>query len=292
MWMDVFGSISLCRTPRFLQIYRTLFRPGALDTMAAISIETNMDRVMGCPNEVVLAFAEVANLEARKAELLKRFNSGQPMGPGAGAVDLNGFPVSWSYSGPGAAEMWRQEMGAIEADGIQIERLIPEAYGPAALPMNRIVEVQNGPVNTIGGALKQSPELADLNLFGSPPEAFAWLGTEGGAGASTSSNIGAADETAGYVDPDEDKRGKIAEVFRNSARVYLHSVIAGCDPLVPKIRRAVQATIRALEVSVSGPDFVVWIQGCRFPFHFASLRGAKPFFSAHMPISLCLVVPD
>lgn len=248
MWMDVFGSISLCRTPRFLQIYRSLFRPGALDTSGAIAVETNMDRVMGCPNEIVLAFAEIANLEARKVEALQRF-SGQQAGILA-TMDANGFPLSWAYSGTGPADLFRQELAAIEIDGIEIERLIPEAYGPAALPMNRLVEIQVASENTPNGQ-KKSPEFTDLNLFGSPPDAFVWLDSDASpsSNAGVAAHLGTAVETAGCVDPDEDKRGKIAEVFRNSARVYLHSVTAGCDPLVPKIRRAVQATIHALEVS-------------------------------------------
>jgi hypothetical protein len=247
MWMDVFGSISLCKTPRFLSLYRTLFKPGALDTMASISgiIETNMDRVMGCPNEVVLAFAEIAHLEARKSDLVKQFNSGLPMGVPAG-LDVNGYPINRRPTENEARDIWRQQLASLEAEGIQIERYIPEAYGPAALPMDRIVEIHPGTGNEYG----RNDSSAQVGVFGSPHDPFAWLG----AADTSATAVGAAPSQddavmAGYVDPDEDKRGKIAEVFRNAARVYLHSVIYGYDPLVPKIRRSVQATIRALEVS-------------------------------------------
>jgi hypothetical protein len=249
MWMDVFGSISLCKTPRFLSLYRTLFKPGALDSMASISgtIETNMDRVMGCPNEVVLAFAEIAHLEARKSDLVEQFNSGLLMGVTTG-LDVNGYPINRRPTETEAREMWRQQLASLEAEGIQIERYIPEAYGPAALPMDRIVEIHPGPGNEYGQNANSNP--APVGVFGSPNDPFAWLGaadnSAGGVGASPSQDEAVR---AGYIDPDDDKRGKIAEVFRNSARVYLHSVIYGYDPLVPKIRRAVQATIRALEAS-------------------------------------------
>lgn len=253
MWMDVFGSISLCKAPRFLSLYRTLFTPGALDSMASVSgtIETNMDRVMGCPNEVVLAFAEIANLEARKAELVKQFNSGLPMGVPAG-LDANGYPINWIPTQAEARELWRQQMASIEAEGIQIERYIPEAYGPAALPMDRFVEIQNNGTSNNNNYGENGNSTQLTGVFGSPNDPYAWLGA-----ADTSSSAGVVGVSgeedavrAGYVDPDDDKRGKIAEVFRNAARVYLHSVIFGFDPLLPKTRRSIQATIRALEVSL------------------------------------------
>lgn len=215
--------------------------------MASISgiIETNMDRVMGCPNEVVLAFAEIAHLEARKSDLVKQFNSGLPMGVPAG-LDVNGYPINRRPTENEARDIWRQQLASLEAEGIQIERYIPEAYGPAALPMDRIVEIHPGTGNEYG----RNDSSAQVGVFGSPHDPFAWLGAAG----TSATAVGAAPSQddavmAGYVDPDEDKRGKIAEVFRNAARVYLHSVIYGYDPLVPKIRRSVQATIRALEVS-------------------------------------------
>ncbi|PVF99775.1 hypothetical protein CPB86DRAFT_796347 [Serendipita vermifera] len=263
MWMDVFGSISLCRSPRFLGLYQTLFVPGALDTMSGQSIETNMDRVMGCPNEIILAFAQIAHLEARKGELVKRLNNGLGMsGPGGIPTSYPGAP-GWSYLPADSPELWRQEMESLEAEGIQIERQIPETYGPAALPMERIVEIQEVPRSnvravypsvpkeaTTSAASMQNIEFIDSSLF----DSFSWVDSQSGMGQASLQSSGTTGlETedpirqGGYVDPDEDKRGKIAEVFKNTARLYLYSVIFGSDPLVPKTRRAVQATIRSLE---------------------------------------------
>lgn len=226
--------------------------------MAESSTETNMDRVMGCPNEVILAFAEIADLEARKDELVKRFHEGLPakvspvvgFGPGWRSDDHNMDPHT----------RWRQAMSSLEAEGRQIERLIPEALGPSALPIDRFVEVHPVPsYNGAGNTSSQSQSLEfsgiDLNLFGgNPPDAFSWINVSNHMQTDSSANSAnpvPEPELGGYVDPDEDKRGKIAEVFRNAARVYLHSVISGCDPLVPATRRAVQATIRALQVCYS-----------------------------------------
>ena len=50
---------------------------------------------------------------------------------------------------------------------------------------------------------------------------------------------------------ERETRIKVAEVFKQAARVYLHSVIEGCDPQIPIIRQAVRASIQALTVRVS-----------------------------------------
>lgn len=62
---------------------------------------------------------------------------------------------------------------------------------------------------------------------------------------------------------ERETRMKVAEVFKQAARVYLHSVIEGCDPQVPIIRRAVLASIQALTVRIS---CFVFLQ--LFPIHF------------------------
>lgn len=188
MWMDIFSGVSVCRAPRFLGYYRRLFHPNmraAFATGLSGSLgagfgfgdgmeDTGMDRVMGCPNEVILAFAEVAHLESFRA-LAQESNADKAS---AEMLDLT-----------------------VRTMGKDIEVLIPEAnVGPAALPWDRFVEIKEN------------------------------------------SNM---DEK--FVD--EDRRSKVAEVFRQAARVYLHSVIEGCDPQIPVIRQAVEASIYALTVS-------------------------------------------
>lgn len=205
MWMDVFSGVSLCRAPRFLGLYQRLFQPKYLNI--AQSLESTMEGVMGCPNAVVLAFAEIAALEEMKMTGQARNAMGM-----VDPLNLNGWGAQID-----AAE--------IEMRGAEIERnYIPEAFGPAALPMNRFMQVN---------------ENVDTNSI------FAGIGLDFDDNGFGIDNGNTKDV---FVDPSEENRAKIAEVFRHSARVYLHSVISGCDPLNPTIRRAWIATKWALEV--------------------------------------------
>jgi hypothetical protein len=182
MWMDVFSAVSLCRPPRFLRWYQQLFRPGG-----SLPDELGMDRIMGCPNDVILAFAETAWLEHDKEC------------EAAATVTASGGGCSRNPE----ADMMLQYM--LHARGMQIETYIPEVAGPAPLPSwERFVELQD---------------------------------TE--------------DRSTDAETAEREMRMKVAEVFKQAARVYLHSVIEGCDPQVPTIRRAVLASIQALTVRVS-----------------------------------------
>ena len=186
MWMDVFSGVSLCRPPRFLRWYQQLFRPGG-----SLPEELGMERIMGCPNDVILAFAETAWLEHDK-ECETAATATASITNGGGCCNRNP-----------EADMMLQYM--LRGRGMQIEAYIPEVAGPAPLPSwERFVELQD---------------------------------TEDG---STNAEI-----------VERETRMKVAEVFKQAARVYLHSVIEGCDPQVPTIRRAVLASIQALTVCVS-----------------------------------------
>ncbi|KZT54074.1 hypothetical protein CALCODRAFT_485833 [Calocera cornea HHB12733] len=71
MWMDIFGAISQQTAPRLLSMYRVLFAPTSTG-MAWIDAFANprvvdMDSTMGAENNVMLAFAETAALDAWKA---------------------------------------------------------------------------------------------------------------------------------------------------------------------------------------------------------------------------------
>ena len=195
MWMDVFSGVSLCRPPRFLRWYQQLFRPGV-----SLPEELGMERIMGCPNDVILAFAETAQLEHDKqceAAATTTEGSGSRSGSGNGDGDENG-----NCGRSAEADMMLQYM--LRARGMQIEAYIPEVSGPMPLPSwERFVELKD---------------------------------TEDG---STDAEIA-----------ERDTRMRVTEVFKQAARVYLLSVIEGCDPQVPAIRRAVLASIQALTVRV------------------------------------------
>ncbi|KZO99185.1 hypothetical protein CALVIDRAFT_404758 [Calocera viscosa TUFC12733] len=71
MWMDIFGAISQQQPPRLLSMYRVLFAPTStgmawIDAFANARV-VDMDSTMGAENNVMLAFAETAALDAWKA---------------------------------------------------------------------------------------------------------------------------------------------------------------------------------------------------------------------------------
>lgn len=70
-WIDTLASIVFTRPPRFLSLYRRLFGNsgggGYWATANNDQLDLRMDRLTGCPDEAVLALAEVAALAAWKA---------------------------------------------------------------------------------------------------------------------------------------------------------------------------------------------------------------------------------
>jgi hypothetical protein len=201
MWMDVFSGVSLCRPPRFLRWYQQLFRPGATTT-GALPDDLGMERIMGCPNDVILAFAETAQLEHDKQ------CESTPIAAAAAAAAASTVTADdHTRCGAGVeADIMLQYM--LRSRGMQIEAYIPEVAGPAMLPSwERFVELKD-----------------------------------------------AEDGSTDAEHADREIRTKVAEVFKQGARVYLHSVVEGCDPQIPTIRRAVVASILAL--TVRGSSFL------------------------------------
>ena len=192
MWMDVFSGVSLCRPPRFLRWYQQLFRPGV-----SLPEELGMDRIMGCPNDVILAFAETTQLEHDK--------QCETAACTTTITTTDGSTGNESVTSGRSVEADMMLEYMLRGRGMQIETYIPEVSGPVPLPSwERFVELRD---------------------------------TEDG---STDAEI-----------IERDMRLKVAEVFKQAARVYLHSVVEGCDPQVPTIRRAVLASINALTVRIS-----------------------------------------
>lgn len=71
MWMDIFSSISLGISPRFMPLYQRLFRGGSGFWAQGSSSELDdlrMDVFMGCPDDVMLALAQTADLAHWKAQ--------------------------------------------------------------------------------------------------------------------------------------------------------------------------------------------------------------------------------
>lgn len=66
MWMDIFSSISLCKSPRFLKLYRRLLQPNNfMNPNAQQGLQ--LENVMGCADGIMLCLAEIADLACWKA---------------------------------------------------------------------------------------------------------------------------------------------------------------------------------------------------------------------------------
>ena len=67
--MDIMSSVTFLQPPRFLSLYRRLFKSGAgyWATTGEHSFECKMDSLTGCPDSTVLAIAEIAALAHWKA---------------------------------------------------------------------------------------------------------------------------------------------------------------------------------------------------------------------------------
>ena len=96
--MDIMSSVTFLQPPRFLSLYRRLFKSGAgYWASTGEHFECKMDFLTGCPDSTVLAIAEIAALAHWKAtemrngclsirELIRRGDLIEQ--------DLKGFPVS------------------------------------------------------------------------------------------------------------------------------------------------------------------------------------------------------
>ncbi|KAL5634681.1 hypothetical protein ACGC1H_002655 [Rhizoctonia solani] len=67
MWMDIFSSISLCKSPRFLTLYRRLLQPNTWYPTGQRS-GLQLENIMGCADGIMLCLAEIADLACWKAE--------------------------------------------------------------------------------------------------------------------------------------------------------------------------------------------------------------------------------
>ncbi|CAE6439283.1 unnamed protein product [Rhizoctonia solani] len=66
MWMDIFSSISLCKSPRFLTLYRRLLQPNWYPTGQRSGLQ--LENIMGCADGIMLCLAEIADLACWKAQ--------------------------------------------------------------------------------------------------------------------------------------------------------------------------------------------------------------------------------
>lgn len=161
-WMDIMSGMIFIRPPRFLAVYRRLFSqggPGGAGYWSAANneqLDLRMDKLTGCPDEALLAIAEIAAL------------------------------ASWKKS---EAAQGTLSMRELIRRGDQIEQ-----------------------------ALRQRPA---RNYAESPTTDTVPSGMAAAAGA------GMIHDIAG---PDEATRLRVAQIYRETAVLYLHTVLSDSHP--------------------------------------------------------------
>ncbi|KZT29973.1 hypothetical protein NEOLEDRAFT_491030 [Neolentinus lepideus HHB14362 ss-1] len=182
IWMDVFSSITLSQPPRYLSLYRRLFG-NARAGIGGLSPERGgslMESLAGCPDEVLLAIAEISALAHWKAQELRH-----------GSLSIR--------------ELVRRG-DSIEHNWLQRSRvaLAPDLAQPRA-----------------GSSRVPSP----LAVTSFPSTSF-------------SMNL------ASYA---QDLHDLVAELFRETATLYLHITLNGCNPGIPEILESVHSIIQILQ---------------------------------------------
>lgn len=171
--MDVMSSVTYTQAPRFLSLYRRLFGGGAGYWASANDHwEFRMDRLTGCPDETLLAIAEIASLAHWKATELRK-----------GTLSVR--------------ELVRR--------GDQIEQALRQQ-------VSRTYSDTNSPPPDYTGL---APEDTPLGMVVGLPAAM------------PSSPHSATQDT---TSPTEDVRQLVAKIFRETAMLYLHTVLSEAHP--------------------------------------------------------------
>ncbi|OSC98256.1 hypothetical protein PYCCODRAFT_1439438 [Trametes coccinea BRFM310] len=205
MYIDVLSSITLKQPPRFLSLYKRLFGGGAgfwANTASPRTggqhAELRMDALTGCPDEALLAIAEISALAHWKASELQ-----------SGSLSVR--------------ELIRR--------GDMIEKELHERtrrVRPCSPDEN-----DNGFQTGLGGGAGG----LDMGVApaGLPMAMGLSQGQPGMAGASRSPRI-----------PVDNTRETIADMFRETAMLYLHTVLSDSSPGVPEIISSVEQMMRLL----------------------------------------------
>ncbi|KAI0635619.1 fungal-specific transcription factor domain-containing protein [Trametes polyzona] len=197
MYIDVVGSITLKQPPRFLSLYRRLFgggsgywantgSPGA----SGQHVELRMDTLTGCPDDALLALAEVSALAHWKATELQN-----------GSLSVRELIRR--------GDVIEKELRE-RATGVRAEEDQFQSKGPAGLDMG------------------MSP--AGLPMAMGLPQV-----QPGMSGASRSPRT-----------PVDMTKHVIGEMFRESAVLYLHTVLSDSSPGVPEIVNGVEQMMKLL----------------------------------------------
>ncbi|KAH9902741.1 fungal-specific transcription factor domain-containing protein [Cubamyces lactineus] len=198
MYIDVLSSITLKQPPRFLPLYKRLFGGGggfwasnsASPRASAQQAELRMDALTGCPDEALLALAEISALAHWKASELQ-----------SGSLSVR--------------ELIRR--------GDIIEKELRErATG---------VSMRAG-----DDEYQSQAALAGLEMGVTPAGLPMAMGMQPGMSGASRSPRAPVDTT----------KHVIAEMFRESAVLYLHTILSDSSPGVPEIINSVDQLMKLL----------------------------------------------
>ncbi|CAL1716988.1 unnamed protein product [Somion occarium] len=225
MWFDVLASVTTQQVPTFLKVYRELFgRTGAyIDDPAP---EISMLPVMGCENHIVLAIAEISNLAYWKSVQQQRGSLSMPDLVARGLdieekwlkATASPFPSPPSLPAHietnfGSLGLGSQNGARHHANGVNVN-------------VNGINGVNgvNGHNGVNGGAAHRPPPTPTTTT------------------TTTTANLHQNESDIAVAH----RRRLTNDIFRASARVYLHTVLSGDFPSCPEIMKAVADTIECL----------------------------------------------
>lgn len=200
MWLDVISTVTLLAVPRYLQFYRRLYLGGggfwaASGRYTLEELDTRVESLTACPDEILLGIAEISSLECWKVQEMRK-----------GTLSMR--------------ELIRR--------GDILERHLRIECEPAYAPETDQTRLHPG------SAMSSDPTTTGLPRTASPADVARQL---------------------------------VAKIFRETALVYLYTVLNGSYPAVPEIMQSVDVIVqllRQLPVSIMdrGLMFPIYLAGC------------------------------
>ncbi|KZT02280.1 uncharacterized protein LAESUDRAFT_794224 [Laetiporus sulphureus 93-53] len=195
MWLDVLVSITLMQPPRFFSLYRRLFGDGGAGFWAgAHNADSRMDALTGCPDEAMLALAEIS-----------------------------------------ALAYWKE--AELREGKLSVRELVQRGEHIEAQLRQRSSAHHAGE-----GAI--APLEGNLAMNFRPP--MAGLHAEGSASTSASASSVGMGQHVTADSREEARRVLVADIFRETAALYLHTVLNNALPGVLEIRGSVEKIMMLL----------------------------------------------
>ncbi|PVF99778.1 hypothetical protein CPB86DRAFT_277886 [Serendipita vermifera] len=320
VWFDIFSSITLQRPARFISTYRKLLRQ---DDGSRISPQTfwrkdlNMQSTMGCPDAVLLAIAETAELAHwkdqekkqgslsyrelnRRAELIEESlrmckeelaledaravlaNSVMPATPFFGNpyanMSVNTGLLNTATSAPGTPS---------STSGESVVSIVhatpPNGSIPLQLPIDPSLDL---PVQQLAQAIDLGPPSADfLSTFSN----IAPMNNNSPAMTTASSSKSSTARMSPFSEPvlpaglsEGDIRRRAGKIFLEGASLYLHTIVSDSNPNVIEVVEGVRAVMEsAYALPPSDVD-----KSLVFPFFIAGVMAEsaeqREFFKARL----------